>query len=118
LRAVYEAVRLANLAGRESVRPGATAGDVDAATRSVIVQAGYGAHFIHRTGHGLGLEEHEEPFICEGSHLALVPGMTFTIEPGVYLPGRGGVRIEDDVLVTAGGSEILSALPRDLRLVA
>jgi len=118
LRLVYETVRRANQAGREACRPGVTAGEVDAAARSVIAAAGYGERFVHRTGHGLGLEVHEEPFIREGSEVRLEPGMTFTIEPGIYLAGVGGVRIEDDVLITAEGAETLSVYPRDLRVIA
>ncbi len=118
LRLVYESVRRANQAGREACRPGATAGEVDAAARSVIEAAGYGQQFIHRTGHGLGIEAHEEPYISAGSQVRLEPGMTFTIEPGVYLTGVGGVRIEDDMLVTAEGAESLSGYPRELKLIA
>jgi len=114
LRAVYEAVRCANQAGREAARPGATAGNVDGAARSVIAAAGYGERFIHRTGHGLGLEAHEEPYIRDGSALRLAPGMTFTVEPGVYISGVGGVRIEDDVVVTAQAAESLSSYSREL----
>ena len=88
--------------------------EVDAAARSVIEEAGYGEYFLHRTGHGLGLEIHEPPYIVEGNELILQPGMTFTVEPGIYLPGRGGVRIEDDVLVTEDGCESLTTLPREL----
>ena len=115
---VYETVRRANQAGREASRPGATAGEGDAAARAVIVAAGYGERFIHRTGHGLGLEAHEEPFIREGSDVRLEPGMTYTVEPGIYLAGVGGVRIEDDVLITAGGAESLSVYPRELRVIS
>ena len=107
-------VAQANEAGRAAVRPGLPAGQVDTAARQVIVEAGYGDFFIHRTGHGLGLEVHEPPFLYAENALPLEPGMTFTVEPGIYLPGRGGVRIEDDVAVTATGSETLSTLPRAL----
>jgi Xaa-Pro dipeptidase len=91
--------------------------DIDRAARQVIVEAGYGEFFFHRTGHGLGMEGHEEPYIREGNSLSLTPGMTFTIEPGIYLPGRGGVRIEDDVVITTDGLESLSDLPRELRII-
>jgi Xaa-Pro dipeptidase len=113
---VHEIVLEANEAGRAAVRPGATAESVDAAARAVIEAAGYGPRFVHRTGHGLGLEAHEPPYIVAGNELALSPGMTFTVEPGVYLEGVGGVRIEDDVAVTEGaqaGVETLTSLPRD-----
>jgi len=113
LERVYEVVKEANAAGRAAVRPGVSAQEVDRAARRVIVQAGYGEYFTHRTGHGLGLEVHEPPYIVEGNEEPLQPGMTFTIEPGIYLPGRGGVRIEDDVLVTPQGAETLTTFPRD-----
>ncbi len=114
---VYEVVRRANEAGRATVRPGRAAQAVDRAARAVIREAGYGDYFIHRTGHGLGLEVHEPPYIVEGNRLPLQVGMTFTVEPGVYLPGVGGVRIEDDVLVTPEGAETLTLFPRDLIVV-
>ena len=104
----------ANAAGRAAARPSTTASEVDQAARKVIEQAGYGASFFHRLGHGLGLEGHEPPYIRTGNNLRLEPGMTFTIEPGIYLTGRGGVRIEDNVVITADGSETLSSLPREL----
>jgi Xaa-Pro dipeptidase len=114
LTRVYEVVRAANRAGRSAVRPGVPAEAIDRASREVIDEAGYGEHFIHRTGHGLGLETHEPPYIVTGNRQPLRPGMTFTVEPGVYLSGRGGVRIEDDVLVTEGGVETLSTFTREL----
>jgi Xaa-Pro dipeptidase len=110
---VYEVVRAANAAGRRAVRPGIPAEQVDHAARVVIEDAGYGEYFIHRTGHGLGLETHEPPYIVAGNQQLLEPGMTFTVEPGIYLPGRGGVRIEDDVVVTADGGDSLTTFPRE-----
>jgi len=113
LARVYEVVRAANEAGRAVAGPGVPAEEVDRAARAVIAGAGYGKYFIHRTGHGLGLETHEPPYIVAGNWSPLEPGMTFSVEPGVYLPGRGGVRIEDDVLVTASGAESLTTFPRE-----
>ncbi len=114
LARIADIVRQANEAGRDASGPGVKAGDVDAATRKVIEDAGYGEYFIHRTGHGLGLESHEEPYIRAGNEQVLEPGMCFTVEPGIYLPGRGGVRIEDDMIITENGAESLSDLPREL----
>jgi Xaa-Pro dipeptidase len=114
---IAKVVLQANTAGREAARPGVQAGQVDAAARAVIEQAGYGAYFTHRTGHGIGLEAHEGPYMRSGNELILEPGMTFTIEPGIYLPGRGGVRIEDNVVVTQHGAESLSDLPRELQII-
>jgi Xaa-Pro dipeptidase len=111
---IYDAVLAANQAGRLAVRPGLPAQEVDRASRQAITLAGYGEYFIHRTGHGLGLETHEPPYIVEGNLDILEPGMTFTVEPGIYVPGVGGVRIEDDVIVTEDGSETLTTLPRQL----
>jgi Xaa-Pro dipeptidase len=104
----------ANAAGRAAVRPGIAAGEIDQAAREVIEEGGYGKYFIHRTGHGLGMEEHEAPYIFNGNPLILKPGMTFTVEPGIYLPGKAGVRIEDNVAVTSQAGESLSDMPRDL----
>jgi Xaa-Pro dipeptidase len=114
LEKIAQIVERANEAGRQAARPGATAESVDQAARAVIETAGFGEYFIHRTGHGLGMEAHEPPYIRAGNPLILQPGMTFTIEPGIYLPGRGGVRIEDDVVIRAEGCESLSDLPRGL----
>lgn len=114
LRRIYSVVQEANAAGQAVVKPGIEAQEVDRAARKVIEEAGYGQYFIHRTGHGLGLEIHEPPYMVEGNELVLEPGMTFTVEPGIYVPGKGGVRIEDDVLVTEDGYEALTALPREL----
>ena len=110
---IYEVVRAANAAGRRAVRPGVSAEEVDWAARAVIEDAGYGEYFMHRTGHGLGLEVHEPPYIVAGNERTLEPGMIFTVEPGIYLPGQGGVRIEDDVLVTPDGAESLTTFPRE-----
>jgi len=117
LARVYEVVRAANEAGRAAARPGVPAEEVDRAARAVIEAAGYGEYFIHRTGHGLGLETHEPPYIVAGNERLLEPGMTFTVEPGVYLPGQGGVRIEDGVLVTPTGAESLTTFPRELAVL-
>ncbi len=114
LSQIYEVVARANEAGRRRVAPGIRCEEVDRATREVIAAAGFGNYIFHRTGHGLGLEIHESPSIVEGNTLALVPGMTFTVEPGVYVAGQGGVRIEDDVVVTQDGSETLTTLTREL----
>jgi Xaa-Pro dipeptidase len=114
LQEIYEAVRLANEAGKSAVRPSTAAQEVDRAARWVIKQAGYGEKFIHRTGHGLGLEVHEEPSLVTGNMVSLQAGNIFTVEPGIYLDGHGGVRIEDDVLVTTEGHRSLTSLPRDL----
>jgi Xaa-Pro dipeptidase len=118
LRRIYELVRQANAAGLAAARPGALAAEVDTAARQAIAAGGYGQYFVHRVGHGLGLEGHEDPSMHGRNEQSLLPGMTFTVEPGIYLPGRGGVRIEDDVVVTAGGAESLSTLPRDLQVIA
>ena len=114
LQRAYELVQAANAAGRAAARPGATGQDVDRAARAVIDAGGLGEYFVHRTGHGLGLEGHEEPDMKEGETMLLEPGMVFTVEPGIYIPGLGGVRIEDDVVITSDGSESLTTLPREL----
>jgi Xaa-Pro dipeptidase len=117
LQHVYDVVKRANEAGRKAARPGIEIQEVDRAARKVIVDAGYGQYFTHRTGHGLGLEGHEPPFACEGDTTILEPGMTFTVEPGVYLPGKGGVRVEDDVVITQDGCESLTTFDRELRVI-
>jgi Xaa-Pro aminopeptidase len=97
------------------VRPGVPAQEVDRAARAVIAQAGYGAYFTHRTGHGLGMDGHEPIYLVEGNAAPLVAGCVFTVEPGVYLPGRFGVRIEDDVVCGKDGAIVLSTRgPREL----
>jgi len=117
LAQVHEIVQAANAAGRAAAGPGVPCQEVDRAARRVIEQAGYGQYFIHRTGHGLGLEIHEPPYIVAGNTQRLDTGMTFTVEPGIYLPGRGGVRVEDDVLITADGCESLTDFERALQIV-
>lgn len=114
LEQIHEIVKEANAAGRAACKPGARAQDVDRAARRVIEKAGYGEYFIHRTGHGLGLEIHEPPYMTEGNTQELQPGMTFTVEPGIYLRGKGGVRIEDDMLITPKGAETLTRTSREL----
>lgn len=114
-RRIAEVVEAANAAGRLAARPGVACQDVDRAARGVIEVAGFGPYFIHRTGHGIGMEGHEHPYMREGNTQLLEPGMTFTVEPGIYLPGRNGVRIEDNLAVTETGAETLSDLPRALR---
>ena len=113
-RQIAEIVLAANRAGHAAAGPGVSAESVDQAARQVITAAGYGPYFTHRTGHGLGLEGHEEPYIRSDNPLLLQPGMTFTIEPGIYLPNRNGVRIEDDVVITPTGCLSLTDLPREL----
>jgi Xaa-Pro aminopeptidase len=113
----HAALEAAQRAACEAVRPGVTAEAVDAAAREVLEDAGYGEAFVHRTGHGIGLEEHEEPYIVAGNTLPLEPGMAFSIEPGIYLPGRFGMRIEDIVAVTEDGGERLNTLEREAVVV-
>lgn len=114
---IVDVVAEANAVARQVVRPGIPASEIDKATRNIIQQAGYGEFFTHRTGHGLGMEGHEEPYIHSANDSIIIPGMTFTIEPGIYLPARNGSRIEDDILITKDGSVSLTDLPRNLRLV-
>lgn len=116
-RRIYELVLAANAAGRAAARPGATGEQIDQAARAVIDAGGYGPQFLHRTGHGLGLEVHEPPYMVAGSADPLAPGMTFTVEPGIYVAGVGGVRIEDDVVITADGAESLTSFERELIIV-
>jgi len=113
----YEALQAAQQAGVAAVRPGATAGAVDRAAREVLEEAGLGAAFVHRTGHGIGLETHEEPWILGGSEVGLVEGMAFSVEPGFYLEGEFGARIEDIVAVTVEGSMSFNVVDRDLVVV-
>lgn len=118
LTGVHELVRSAQEAAVATVRPGVEIQEIDRAARRVIEAAGYGERFIHRTGHGIGREVHEPPYAIEGDRTILEPGMTFSVEPGIYLEGRFGVRIEDIVVVTEDGVERLNRSPRDLRVVS
>lgn len=111
---VHQIVDLAVTAALAAARPGVVAKEVDLAARKVITDAGYGEYFVHRTGHGLGTEVHEPPYITASSDTLLDEGMVFSIEPGIYLPGRFGIRLEEIVILRADGPEILSDLPRDL----
>lgn len=111
---IAKTVLAANQAGHLAARLGNSFGDIDRAARQVIEKAGYGEYFIHRTGHGLGLEAHEAPYIRSDNDGLIQKGMSFTIEPGIYLPGRGGVRIEDNVIITETGCVSLTDLPREL----
>ena len=99
------------------VRPGVTAESIDKAARSVIEQAGYGEYFITRTGHGIGLEVHEHPYMVAGNTTPLEPGMAFSVEPGIYLPGEFGVRIEDIVVVGENGPVLMNTAPTTLTIV-
>lgn len=117
VREVYEVVRAAQEAGVAAVRPGVTAESIDAASRRVIDAAGYGEYFITRTGHGIGLEVHEHPYLVSGNRQVLEPGMAFSVEPGIYLPGRFGVRIEDIVVVTESGSLLCNTAPTEFTVV-
>lgn len=114
---IHKIVQEANAAGRAAGKPSVPCADVDKAARAVIEKAGYGAYFTHRTGHGIGMEAHEEPYMRGDNMQILEPGMAYTVEPGIYLPGRNGVRVEDNVVVTETGSESLTILPREMRVV-
>jgi Xaa-Pro aminopeptidase len=117
-REVYEVVRAAQQAGFEAVRPGIACQEIDRAARAVITDAGYGPRFLHRVGHGIGLTTHEPPYMVEGEEHQLVPGMCFSIEPGVYIADRFGVRIEDIVTVTADGGRRFNSTTREMQLVS
>ncbi len=110
---IFEIVLHAQQQAINALRPGAKAGDVDAAARMVIADAGYGANFTHSIGHGIGMDIHEAPMMKPGLDLELQAGMVVTIEPGIYIPGWGGIRIEDDVLITPDGPEVLSRVPKE-----
>ncbi|MEJ2150146.1 MAG: Xaa-Pro peptidase family protein [Chloroflexota bacterium] len=117
MRAVYQAVEAANAAGRAAAGPGVPCQEVDRAARRVIEDAGFGDYFIHRTGHGIGMGIHEAPSVVAGNTQVLQAGMVITVEPGIYLPGEVGVRIEDDVLITEDGAISLTTFPRELTIV-
>ncbi len=116
-RKIHRLVQEANAAGRAAGRPGVPCAAVDKAARDVIEKAGYGKYFTHRTGHGIGMEGHEDPYMRGDNMQILEPGMVYTVEPGIYLPERNGVRIEDNVVITGTGAECLSDMPRELRAV-
>jgi Xaa-Pro aminopeptidase len=116
-REVFEIVRKANQAALDAIRPGVPCEHIDRTARQVICEAGYGAFFTHRLGHGIGIEIHEAPYMVDGNELPLAPGMTFTDEPGVYLPGRFGCRLEDVVAVTSSGGCSLTEYTHDLLVV-
>ncbi|MEV0697292.1 Xaa-Pro peptidase family protein [Saccharopolyspora sp. NPDC050389] len=114
VRETYAVLEAAQRAAVEAVRPGATAESIDAAAREPIAAAGFGEYFVHRTGHGIGLDVHEEPYIVGGNAVPLEPGIAFSVEPGIYLPGRWGARIEDIVIVTEDGVESVNNQPHEL----
>jgi Xaa-Pro dipeptidase len=114
---IHKIVQEANAAGRAATKPGVPCSNVDKAARDVIEKAGYGVYFRHRTGHGIGMEGHEEPYIRGDNMQLLEPGMAFTVEPGIYLPNRNGVRIEDNVVITVNDADVLSDMPREMRVV-
>jgi len=114
---IHMIVQESNAAGRAASKPGVPCADVDKAARDVIEKSGYGKYFTHRTGHGIGMEGHEAPYMRGDNMQILEPGMAFTVEPGIYLPNRNGVRIEDNMVITEDGAESLSNMPREIRVV-
>ncbi len=114
---IHKIVQEANAAGRAAAKPGVPCADVDKAARDVIEKSGYGKYFTHRTGHGIGMEGHEDPYMRGDNMQLLEPGMAFTVEPGIYLAGKNGVRIEDNVVITESGADVLSDMPREMRVV-
>jgi Xaa-Pro aminopeptidase len=114
---LHETLRLAQMAACDAVRPGVSAAEIDRVARDAITDAGFGEYFIHRTGHGIGMETHEEPYIIAGNDEPLEPGMAFSVEPGIYIPGVWGARIEDIVIVTDDGGERLNTSDTALYLV-
>jgi Xaa-Pro dipeptidase len=117
LKSIFEIVKAANKAAEDRVRPGVTFSEVDRAARNVIEEAGYGMYFSHRTGHGLGIEVHEMPSVAEGNNAKLEAGMVFSIEPGIYIDGKYGVRIEDIVVVTEDGCKVLNHFTKDMIII-
>lgn len=118
IAARYAVLQRAQAAAVAAVRPGITAEEVDAVARGVLAEAGLADFFVHRTGHGIGLSVHEDPYIVTGNELVLRPGMVFSVEPGIYLPGQWGARIEDIVVVTGDGAESVNNQPHELAVVA
>ncbi|MDK8813240.1 X-Pro dipeptidase [Corynebacterium sp. HMSC06C06] len=116
-REIYDVVLRAQLAGVKAAVPGAKLFDVDAACRDIIEEAGYGEYFVHSTGHGIGLDVHEGPSAAKTGTGELAEGMTLTIEPGIYVPGKGGVRIEDTLIITGGAPKIITAFPKELQIL-
>ena len=114
---IHKIVQESNAAGRAAGKPGVPCADVDKAAREVIEKAGYGKFFTHRTGHGIGMEGHEDPYMRGDNMQLLEPGMAYTVEPGIYLTGRNGVRIEDNIVITETGADCLSDMPREIRVV-
>jgi Xaa-Pro dipeptidase len=114
---IHKIVQEANAAGRAAGKPGVSCASVDIATRDVIEKSGYGKYFTHRTGHGIGMEGHEDPYMRNDNMQMLEAGMAYTVEPGIYLTNRNGVRIEDNVVVTKTGVDVLSDMPREIRVV-
>lgn len=112
---IHRIVQESNAAGRAAAKPGVPCANVDIAARDVIEKSGYGKYFTHRTGHGIGMEGHEAPYIRGDNPQLLEPGMAFTVEPGIYLPGRNGVRIEDNLVIADDGADCLSDMPREIR---
>lgn len=119
LRQIFDLVANAQQAGIEMAKPGATSREVDRAAREIIESAGYGDAFGHGTGHGVGLDVHEEPYASKSpaQETVLEPGMTLTVEPGIYLSGIGGVRLEDTLVITESGSERLTTVPKTFRVI-
>ncbi len=114
---IHKIVQEANAAGRAAGKPGVPCANVDIATRDVIEKSGYGKYFTHRTGHGIGMEGHEDPYMRGDNMQLLEVGMAYTVEPGIYLPNRNGVRVEDNLVITESGAECLSDMPREIRVV-